>query len=198
MKITLIRHGKPKTPSLEKISASEFGEWVSAYNKSGLCPSSHPPKETLKQANICDVIVCSALPRSIYSAKALNAEKILLSDALFNEADLPIANWRTLKLSPKLWAITFRTLWFFGYARHSKSLKETKLRSAEAIKRLTELAQKYDHVLFVGHGVYNRMLANELRRTGWSGPKNPDVKHWQFGVYEYRTGPTIQQTDGFQ
>jgi hypothetical protein len=38
--------------------------------------------------------------------------------------------------------------------------------------------------MFVGHGVYNRILANELRKAGWEGPKNPGSKHWSYGVYK--------------
>ena len=73
-----------------------------------------------------------------------------------------------------------------GYSRNSESFKEAKTRASEAVRRLTEVAHEHERVLFVGHGVYNRMLANELRRSGWSGPKNPGSRHWSFGVYEYK------------
>ena len=48
------------------------------------------------------------------------------------------------------------------------------------------MAREHERVLFVGHGVYNRILANELRKSGWLGPKNPGSKHWSFGVYEWK------------
>ncbi len=184
MKIILLRHGKPIVPSLKKVNASAFYEWVREYNASGLCSSSKPTLQALSCAKECNAIVCSDLPRSIESAKALNAENIVLSNAIFNEAGLPVANWHTLKLSPQTWAITFRILWLLGYSRNSESFKEAKSRAIEAVKKLTEVANKYENVLFVGHGVYNRILANELRRSGWSGPKNPGSKHWSFGVYK--------------
>jgi len=184
MEITLLRHGKPIIPSLNKLSASEFYEWVHEYNASGLCPSSMPTTKAINCANACNAVVCSDLPRSIESAKALNADKIVLSNTIFNEAGLPIANWRTLKLSPKIWAVAFRVLWLLGYSRNSESFKEAKIRATEAVKRLKEIANEHERVLFVGHGVYNRILANELRRSGWSGPKNPGSNHWSFGVYE--------------
>ena len=184
MEITLLRHGKPIIPSLKKLSASAFYEWVQEYNTSGLSPSSKPTTEAFSCANECNAIVCSDLPRSIESAKALNAGDIVLSNAIFNEAGLPAANWHTLKLSPKIWAVTFRVLWLLGYSRNSESFRESKARAIEAVKKLTEIAHEYESVLFVGHGVYNRILANELRRSGWSGPKNPGSKHWSMGVYE--------------
>lgn len=184
MEITLLRHGKPIIPSLNKLSASSFDEWVREYDLSGLCSSSKPTMKAFGCAKKCNVIVCSDLPRSIESAKALNSGDVFLSNAIFNEAGLPVAKWHTLKLSPKVWAVTFRVLWLLGYSRNSESFKEAKERAIEAVEKLTEIAYEYDSVLFVGHGVYNRILANELRRSGWSGPKNPGSKYWSMGVYE--------------
>ncbi|MPQ75876.1 histidine phosphatase family protein [Hydrogenovibrio sp. JE_KL2] len=184
MEIILLRHGKPILPSLNKLNASDFQKWVQKYNASGLCPSSTPSEGAVNYASRCKAIVCSELPRSIESAMALNAEKIVLSDAIFNEAGLPVANWSTLKLSPKIWAVFFRVLWLLGYSRNSESFKEAKTRAVNAVKRLLELAGEHEQVLFVGHGVYNRILANELKRNGWVGPKSLSSKHWSYGVYK--------------
>jgi broad specificity phosphatase PhoE len=183
MEIILLRHGKPTIPPLNRISASEFFEWVQAYNASGLCSSSKPTTEAMSHANSCGAIVCSDLRRSRESAKELNVDNIVLSDPVFNEAGLPVACWRTLKLSPKIWTLIFRVLWLLGYSRNSESFKEAKTRAADAVERLMELAHKHQRVLIVGHGVYNRILANELRRSGWIGPKSPGSKHWSLGVY---------------
>jgi len=184
MKITIIRHGKPVIPSLTKLSAAKFSAWVDKYNSAGLCPTSKPTESAYSCAKKSNAVVCSELPRSLESAKALNNNNIVLSNSIFNEAGLPIANWQAVKLSPKAWAVVFRILWIFGYSNNSESIKEAKIRVSEAVEKLTEIASEHESVLFVGHGVYNRMLANELRRSGWSGPRNPGSKHWGFGVYE--------------
>lgn len=184
MEITLLRHGKPDIPSLKKLSASAFREWTQDYNASTLSMSSKPTHEALVYTSDCKAIVCSMLPRSIDSANALNAEKVVLSDSIFNEAGLPSGNGHWLKLSPRFWAVFFRVLWLLGYSRNSESFKKAKTRAVEAVKILTELANEHDKVIFVGHGVYNRILANELRKTGWDGPKNPGSKHWSYGVYK--------------
>lgn len=183
MEITLLRHGKPDIPTLNSLSASTFGEWVGVYDSSGLSPTSIPTSEALACATGSNVIVCSDLLRSVDSAKALSADKIILSDSIFNEAGLPVADWSTLKLSPKFWALFFRVSWLFGYSRNSESFKEAKTRAVHAVKILKELANEHGKVLFVGHGVYNRILASELRRTGWAGPKNPGSEHWGFAAY---------------
>jgi broad specificity phosphatase PhoE len=184
MKIILLRHGKPIMPVLRKLSAFSFYEWVQEYNASGLCPTSKPTMQAINCVKECNAIVCSYLPRSIESAKALNAEAIVLSSAIFNEAGMPAANWHTLKLSPKIWAPIFRICWLFGFSKKSESFKEAKIRAREAVKILTEIANEHESVLFVGHAVFNRILANELRRSGWSGSKNPGTKHWSMRVYQ--------------
>ena len=97
---------------------------------------------------------------------------------------LPVASWQRLKLSPKFWAVFFRALWLFGYSNSSESYKEAKARATESAAKLAELAEEYKEVLFVGHGVYNRLLSKQLIATGWSGSKEPSSKYWGFSVYK--------------
>ena len=184
MKIIILRHGKPVTPPLSWLSASAFSDWVKEYNAAGLCSTSKPTEHAKNCSNKCHALVCSELRRSIESAKSLKSANIVLSDSVFNEVDLPVANWQTIKLSPRIWLVTFRTLWFLGYTRTSESFTDAKLRASEAVEKLTEIAIEHKSVLFVGHGVFNKILTNELRLSGWSGPKYPGGKHWSFGVYE--------------
>jgi len=184
MEIAILRHGKPDAPAKKRISASAFIDLITDYNASSLSKSSVPTDNALSYANECGAIVCSNLKRSLDSAKALDKEKVILSDQLFVEAGLPSANWRLLKLSPSLWAVIFRVLWLFGYSNNSESIIEVKSRASQGVNELTELAQKHQRVLFVGHGVFNRLLVKELRTRNWSGPKNPGSTHWSFEVYE--------------
>jgi len=186
MKIILLRHGRPIIPSLEWLNSISFKQWVHEYNASGLDPSSTPESKAFKDTLEYQAIVCSKLPRSIESAHILGKERIVLTHEVFNEAGLPIADWHILKLSPKIWAVFFRVLWLFGYSNNSESFNEAKIRAKDAVKKLIDIADKYESVLLVGHGVYNRILANELRYLGWSGPKNPGSKYWDTGTYVYK------------
>ncbi|MFK5914190.1 MAG: histidine phosphatase family protein [Woeseiaceae bacterium] len=184
MEIILLRHGKPILPSLKKINAFSFLNWIESYSSSSLCSTSLPSKKALSAANKCNAIVCSELLRSIESAKLLNVKNITLTHSCFNEAGLPNASWRGLKLSPNVWAIIFRILWLFGYSKNSESFKEAKLRAKVSAKKLIELAEEHKNVLFVGHGIFNKLLARQLISLGWSGSRNPSSQHWGFGVYE--------------
>jgi len=183
MEIILLRHGKPEIPSLKKINAAGFSQWVEQYNRAPLCSSSIPTNDVISMAKVCNAVVCSELPRSIDSALALGVEKINLKSSQFNEAGMPVANWSFLKISPKLWAAFFRILWLFGYSEKSESIKDAKSRASKSAKLLIDLANKHDRVLFVGHGVYNRLLVKELKSLGWSGPKSPGSKYWSYAVY---------------
>lgn len=183
MEIAILRHGKPEFVNETLVSAYGFTDWIQDYDESGLSEISYPSKVALSYAQVCKVIVSSTLPRSVGSAKALNPEKFVLSDKQFVEAGLPSANWSLLKLSPKAWSIMFRVLWFFGYSHNSESFKDAKLRALEAANQLVQLAKEHQKVLFVGHGIFNRLLVKELIKLGWSGPKKPGSTYWSLSVY---------------
>ena len=183
MEIILLRHGKPVLPELRKMNAVSFREWVRMYNEAGLCASSTPSQEAIRKSKNCNAVVCSSLPRSIESAKTLSKNEITLSSELFNEAGLPISNWQVFKLSPKAWAILFRAMWLFGYSNNSESFKQAKCRAQRSVQILQALALEHESVLFVGHGIYNRLIAKELRANGWTGPGKPGSKHWSFSSY---------------
>ncbi len=183
MRLILLRHGKPASPSPRKINSAEFLGWIEDYDNSGLCPSSPPPARVVARAKACKTIVCSALPRSVESAKALGVGNNYLADPLFNEAGMPASNGRLVTLSPQAWAVIYRALWLLGYSANAESFKAAKSRAVLAVEKLTQIACAHGDVLLVGHGVYNRILANELRRQGWSGPKNPGSGYWSMTVY---------------
>ncbi len=182
MEIIQLRHGKPVALPLTRITANAFSCWVVKYNEVGLDSLSLPDNSVLETAKLSGVIVSSELPRSIQSADRLITHQITFSSALFNEAELPVVGWR-IKLSPKLWAVIFRIAWLLGFSKNVESYTESKKRALDAVKQLERQANEHGSVLLVGHGVYNRILANALRANGWSGPANPGRKHWSFGVY---------------
>ena len=58
-----------------------------------------------------------------------------------------------------------------------------KARAKQANRTLIELAETHQKVLVVGHGLFNHLLAKELRKSGWQGPRSLGKKHWEFGSY---------------
>lgn len=183
MEITLLRHGEPNISHNIWLSAYSFSRWVESYNLVSLSSHSIPPKSSIEHAAKCQAVVCSALIRSTESSQKLHTNKITLSSALFNEAELPVASWKFIKLPPKVWAIFFRILWLCGYSENSESFSHAKLRASESANKLVALAKEHEKVLFIGHGVFNRMLSKKLIEAGWSGTKAPDTNHWGYSVY---------------
>ncbi len=184
MKIVLMRHGKVDYPPLTIISAATFLNWVKEYDVTGLDRSSIPTDKAIDIVAKTKAVVCSALIRSHDSANKLGVKNVTYSDSIFNEAGMPSANWKFPPLSVRIWAILFRLFWLVGYSKNSESLNEAQVRAKNAIEKLNELASIHDSVVFIGHGIFNRMLANRLLEAGWSGPKKPSSEYWGFVVYE--------------
>ena len=184
MKIVLVRHGKVDHPPIAIISAASFVDWVKAYDSNILDKTSMPAEKVIEMVTTSNAVVCSELVRSHESAKLLNVQVVTYSDSMFNEAGLPIAHWNFPSLSVRLWAILFRLLWLIGYSENSESLRQAGLRATQATEKLIDLALEYGSVAFIGHAIFNRMLANRLRQKGWSGPKITNNKHWGFTEYK--------------
>jgi len=171
----------PNSPT----TASGFSEWIVQYNESGISKHSYPSAEISTYAKRCNAVFSSSLKRSIQSAELLSAECTLVVDPLFVEAGMPYAEWHFAKFAPKYWAVLFRILWYLGYSRNSESYRVARQRAVNAAHRLVEFAESHQSVLIVGHGIFNRLVAKELRALGWSGPRNPGSNYWGFGVFTY-------------
>ncbi|SFB63442.1 histidine phosphatase family protein [Azotobacter beijerinckii] len=185
MRIVLLRHGKPHVPNYKSLKASQVGQWIEAYNAAGLTPDHKPPQIALEIAAACNAVMCSDLPRSIESAKALGVKRVNIIEPTLREVGLPFGSLPALKMPPQAWAVFFRIAWFCGYASNSESVWEAKVRASSGTARLKDLAATNGTVLFVGHGFLNKFLATELLSSGWKGPNNPGAKYWDFGTYEY-------------
>ena len=178
-----MRHGKVDCPPLSMLSAASFSKWIDAYNSNALDVNSIPGEDVKFIAAQAGVVICSALKRSVESARKLGIENIHLSDSLFDEASMYVPNWNILKLPVPLWALYFRLAWFFGYSGNTETAKEAKQRAIKATNRLIDLAQGNDSVLFVGHGILNALIAKELKGRGWLMSPKLNRRYWGFGKF---------------
>lgn len=161
-----------------------MGDWIRAYNSSPLSEFSEPALELQKLAQDCKCIVCSDLRRSIESAKRLGKEKILLRSPQFSEAGMPYPNSVAFSLRPHVWAAIFRVLWLLGYSSNTESYARTKIRAAQASSELAKLSKDHGHIMYMGHGIFNRLIVKELLKNGWQGSKHPSGEYWGFTVYK--------------
>jgi len=163
MKIILIRHAKVQIDN-PTIASFEMNSFIEAYNTASIQPFdiSNRLKSLIDSV---DSVFTSNLSRTKESAKYLGIEIDKSSD-IFNEAGLPYANWTFFKLPATLWALLFRMMWLFGYANNSESYKEAKIRATIAADSLLECTQNNKTVLFIGHGVMNKLISKELKCRG--------------------------------
>lgn len=181
MKITIIRHGKPAFELKGSVRGKDLGMIAQSYDNSGIVDE--PPCETISAISGPSFIICSHLRRSIESAGALGCQEVHLSDSIFCEAAIPHVERGNIPLPITLWIIVLRLMWLFGYSKNGESFANTRKRARQAAARLIELAEKHQDILLVGHGVMNHFIAKELRRIGWSGPRSPGKKYWEFAHY---------------
>jgi broad specificity phosphatase PhoE len=183
MRITILRHGAPDFEWRRSVKGSEFRSLEREYDSAGVVGS--PPEEILDLVPHHKCIVCSDLPRSIQSAKALGVEAIHCASAVFREMNIPYFDNTPVKMPLKYWVVLLRSLWFLGFAKNTESISVAKARAKKASEKLMELADEHRSVLLVGHGFLNHYVAKELLGNNWTGPRNPGRAYWEFGTYEY-------------
>lgn len=192
MKITLLRHGRPDLPEWKRTHSSLMQQWIEAYNAAGVINEYSQSCQAMVDRLQPQFIVCSSLQRSTHSAKIIGYPSPNLIDALFSEAELPFIQVPMLKLMPHDWSIIYRVFWFIGVSPHVESLNNFKLRVSLAAEKLIQLAEKYETVLLIGHGIMNRFLAKELLAKGWLGNEAPNgnkyygYQYWEYASYTKR------------
>lgn len=188
MKIILVRHGRPEIDlaalSNRWVTANEFGQVVSAYQTSDLAGDEQPPAELVQTAASCHVFLSSTLQRSVSSCAALGVEKVSLADAIFDEASMPFANWKFVRLPIGTWSVLFRIGWMFGFHQNADRVRAIGDRAKLAAQALVDQADENGDVMLIGHGIINRMIANHLANNHWRMMSSNGDDYWSFTVYE--------------
>ncbi len=182
--ITLIRHAKVDIDNTEKIDSLELQKWIELYDSAPIASESLPTKETIHLARKADIVVTSALRRTIDSAKLLDIE-VYTQNAFYNEALIPQIAIPYLKLKPKSWLVILRLLLLFGFGKKDTSLKASKVQAKRAATELETLIKEHDKVVLVGHGGMNWLIQNVLKKRGWKLRKKASHSNWGVTILEY-------------
>lgn len=175
--IVFIRHAKVDIDSSTPITAKMLKSWEEAYNNAPIIKDI-PQNEALYQAfDEVDYILSSTLRRTQDSVVLLN-RGIDASNALFNEAQIPVLNGKFIKLKPTSWLVLFRIFSLVGFGRWAATLRETKSQAAEASRVLLELSDKHDKIILVGHGVMNWLIRKELLASNWQSEGKDAHGNW--------------------
>jgi broad specificity phosphatase PhoE len=182
MTITLIRHGKPTVSLRERIRAQDFRAFIERYEAAGIENTSLPSEAAKVKVAEAQAVLTSDRARAIDSARILAPQAQLEVDPLFRETDSWMVVPLPLRLSALQWAFVSRLLWFAGWARGCESLAAAKHRAHQAAQRL--IARSHcGSVVLVAHGGINKLIAKELLKLGWTGPRSPDFRHWGHSTY---------------
>jgi len=181
--VTLVRHGRLTALPRARIPSSGFRAFVECFRTASVDPQFVPPRRLCDLAQKAHVLTSSDVPRAIESAQLLAPGRQAIKDALFREAEVPVTLRAPFRLRPTTWAFWARALWFAGWKDDCESFAEARLRSRLAAARLGELASLHGTVVVVAHGIINSLVARELRRAGWRGPRMAAWRHW--GATEY-------------
>ena len=182
MEIILARHGEPALRQRSWIAPLQLAHWIHAYNDAGIVVEDPPLKVSAKAAE-SRFIVSSPLPRCLDSAQAVAPGREIFREDTVREAGLPYSSWVFPRLPLTVWTALFRLGWFCGYSSNSESFAAARDRTRTAVARLIEFSREHQSVFVMGHGIMNALVARDLLRQGWIGPKRAKHGYWQFSVY---------------
>ncbi|MDY0036598.1 MAG: histidine phosphatase family protein [Zoogloea oleivorans] len=180
MRITLLRHGEPAFRLGGIVRAGDLKDIARSYDAAGIVGEPPPPVIEVVQGH--KMVICSGLPRSQESARALGFSGYE-TDPLFDEAAMPHFSSGSFALPVGGWLIALRLLWLLGFSRNGESFIGALARARQGAEKLAELAGDHGEVLLIGHGLTNYLIARALRAQGWEGPANPGRGYWEYGVY---------------
>jgi broad specificity phosphatase PhoE len=168
------------------LSYSDVARYVTAYEDAGLAQGASPPRK-LQLALAGVVAVCASdARRAAQSVSALGLADGARSDALFREEPLLLP--RLIGAWPLfLWLATARALELWRPERHCSPLPMEE-RADHAAERLIAAAIQGD-VALIGHGWFNRAIAQSLSRRGWRSSRRTFCSGpWSFiALHERKT-----------
>lgn len=160
----------------------QIANWLRAYDAAEISAEEFP-QHAATRAVTSRCIIASPLPRCVQSAYALAPTRDIGIEDVFREAELPHAMWKFPHLPLSVWTVLFRVAWFCGYSANSESHSTATNRAQRAAERLIDLAREHKSVFLMGHAVMTALIARQLVRAGWVGPKRPTHRYWQYCVY---------------
>ncbi|MEM8809272.1 MAG: hypothetical protein AAGF01_24895 [Cyanobacteria bacterium P01_G01_bin.38] len=189
MQIILIRHGQPKFTFPTWVNGDAFWRCIMAYQRSELCPTSWPPAPTkaLTKAliqNANGLWLTSDLPRAAQSARRLQPLGPITHSSRFREPEFEQPKLpKVIPLPFWVWALMARIQRRLDALIGTGAAQTRHAHILTATHYLIEQASRVGSVALVGHSITHRLIAQELRRLGWQGPRVPYSIYWGCSLY---------------
>ncbi|MEM8805288.1 MAG: histidine phosphatase family protein [Cyanobacteria bacterium P01_G01_bin.38] len=181
--ITLIRHGPPAVSLRTCIRGSEFRQFVARYEAAKINRHAAPPQSVKQVMQSAQLVFASHRPRALHTAELLEAPLTPIVDPRFREIEFPLDFPGYVRLSAMIWTALAVILWRLGYSPNCEPLGLARQRARTMAELLISKAENTGPVVLVAHGGINRLIAKELRRLGWQGPRMPCSRHWGCTTY---------------
>ena len=180
--ITLIRHGPPAVSLRQRVAGHQFRQFIERYDAAKIKRYALPPRKAAKVIAQANQVFASNRPRATHTAELLGASTLYLVDPQFREIEFPVDFSTRFRFSALTWTIIALMLWRLGHSAQCESFSKAKQRASSAADILIGQTRQ-GSVVLVAHGGINRLIAKELRRRGWQGPRLPQSRHWGCTTY---------------
>ncbi|MBE9064788.1 histidine phosphatase family protein [cf. Phormidesmis sp. LEGE 11477] len=180
--ITLIRHGPPAVSVRQRVPGNQFRQFIERYDDARIEHRARPPIAAMQVMAQADRVFASHRPRALHTAELLGVPRPPIVNSQFREIEFPVDFPEHFRFSALTWSVIALTLWRLGYSTGCESFARAKQR-ASAATDILEAQTSSGRVVLVAHGGINRLIAKELRRRGWQGPRLPRSRHWGCTTY---------------
>lgn len=195
--IHLVRHLPPEPSPTTWVDRRGLAAWLDSEGARGIVADPLPSQELVALVIESRHLLISPLARAQATATAV-LDQVPVDSARrtstvpeLREAPLPVLQVPRLRLPLGGWGQLCRVSWFLGYAGSVESRSEAVDRARSVARRLGQLAPS-GPVTVIGHGIMNILVARELRRRGWKGPRLPSQHHG--GISTFRShDPTMHR-----
>jgi broad specificity phosphatase PhoE len=177
--LILVRHGpSAHIHTAGAIDRTGLQQWRTAYDAAGILAVARPPARLVQMASAATHIVASDLRRAVASAEQLALGRPVYVSALFREAPLAIPRWPT-RLPLGLWGFLITLGWTYRIIRGVDPDEVDRARAAAAAELLAGLVADGSTACVVTHGVFRRLLAQQLLGRGWTNTgRLGGYRHW--------------------
>lgn len=190
--VHLVRHLATDGAPATWLDRDGLRAWFASEGARGIVAGAEPSTDLLAAVAGSRRLLVSPLARARATAEAVLARlapddspEVTVVDDLV-EIPLPVLPVPGLRLPLDAWDAAARVAWLAGWSGGVESRSAALARGRRVARRLHDLAPG-GPVVVVGHGFTNIVVARELRRLGWRGPRLPD--HRNGGVSTFRRIP---------
>ncbi len=177
MRIGLVRHFKVNCENPQfNMTSSQFEDWIRQYDEAEIF---HTDKQRTEIK--WDLCYSSDFPRAVHTAEKIASCQIV-ETPLLREVPLTAFFKTRRKLPFPIWNLVGRLAWLVSQSSQPETRKESRERAREFLDLISKKEKK--NSLVVSHGFFLYVLAKELKRQGYKGPRKRRFENGGLYIYE--------------